>query len=533
MTIPTAVRAAAELELRRRRANRHTLPETWDRWRADPFLWARDRLGINLRRWSEYAPDTYSAHHWDGTTEPLAAAAGALASGFSAAISSATGIGKTFLGAILTFWFLDCWEGSQVITTAPMQEHLTLHIWKEIRRLWPLFHRHHPQAELLTLLIRMRPGTEHEPKVDANGVPYSFSGWGAVGFKCGVGADEEVSGRARGFHATDMLFILEETNGIHPAILAAIKLTCTAPHNLRLFFGNPDHMQDGLALAAREAGVKAVRASGYDHPNVVLNDPALVPGAISVPKIEEWRADYGDESPLFQARARGIPPAQAADALIRSEWVEAAWKAPTIRVMELQQKHGGKAAVGVDVAASEDGDRAAIAEGLGAVCHQLKSYRCPDPNAFARQYLHPLLASGSLKPDRMGIDSVGVGVGSVGELKRLGFVVTGLNGGERFWAAFAKDGEVFANLRGQMWWQARQDLFKGEVIPPRDEELKQDLLAPKWWTQNGKIYVESKEDLKVRLGRSPDKGDAFVYWNWIRQASKASTFDVPSRAVSF
>lgn len=28
--------------------------------------------------------------------------------------------------------------------------------------------------------------------------------------------------------------------------------------------------------------------------------------------------------------------------------------------------------------------------------------------------------------------------------------------------------------------------------------------------------VESKENIKKRLGRSPNKGDSVVYWNWVR-----------------
>jgi len=49
-----------------------------------------------------------------------------------------------------------------------------------------------------------------------------------------------------------------------------------------------------------------------------------------------------------------------------------------------------------------------------------------------------------------------------------------------------------------------------------DEELFNDLTAVTWKTQGGKIIVESKEDIKKRLGHSPNKGDAAVYWNWVR-----------------
>lgn len=482
-------------------------------WRKDPFKWARERLRIPLKKWGAYSYDHYKEHTWDGSREPLWEVGQALARENSVAVFSATGVGKTYLGAVLVLWWLDCWEGARVITVAPKQEQLALHIWKEIDVLWPLFERLHPQAvKMASLRINMRPGRKD---------------WQALGFVCGVAADEQVAQKARGFHSEHMLFICEETTGIHPAILAAIKATCTAPHNLRVFFGNPDSIFDGLSRAANEAGVERVRASAYDHPNIVCDDYNLVPGATSKKKLDEWKQEWGEDNPLFQSRARGIPPAQEASALVRLEWLVAAVKrgdpqtqAEHDAFMALQD---GDTALGVDVANSESGDKAAIAEGKGAVLRRVTKYVCPDANAFARHQVWPLIDSGMVDESRVGIDSVGVGAGSVNELKRLNAYVQSLNGGEAPWRAYEHD-EKFKNLRSQMWWQMRMDLQHGRIVMPDDQELQEDLLAPTWRTLNGVIIVESKEDFKKRLGRSPDKGDAAVYWNWVRQARSGISF---------
>ena len=46
------------------------------------------------------------------------------------------------------------------------------------------------------------------------------------------------------------------------------------------------------------------------------------------------------------------------------------------------------------------------------------------------------------------------------------------------------------------------------ALPP-DEELKEELHEIKWSIRsNGDIIIEEKEEIKKRLGRSPDKGDA-------------------------
>ena len=50
----------------------------------------------------------------------------------------------------------------------------------------------------------------------------------------------------------------------------------------------------------------------------------------------------------------------------------------------------------------------------------------------------------------------------------------------------------------------------------RDDDIYADLLTPKWNINNGKICIEKKEEMKKRLGRSPNKGDAVAYWNWAR-----------------
>lgn len=77
-----------------------------------------------------------------------------------------------------------------------------------------------------------------------------------------------------------------------------------------------------------------------------------------------------------------------------------------------------------------------------------------------------------------------------------------------------KDGQLtFANKRAESWWAFREALDPDQdggsliAIPP-NAELRADLCAPTWkLTQRG-ILVESKEELRKRLGRSTGKGDA-------------------------
>ena len=177
-------------------------------YQKKPLEWIVKYLEVPERtlRWS--LNPGYTKHEWDGDRDPLVKAFCALADWKNCGIESATGVGKTYVAACIVFWFIACHENSLVITIAPKETQLLTQLWKEIGALWPRFRKHFPQAELLSGMIRMRPG-EDAAKMS----------WTAMAFVCGVGADEEIAGRAKGFHREHMLFVSEETQSIHAAIM--------------------------------------------------------------------------------------------------------------------------------------------------------------------------------------------------------------------------------------------------------------------------------------------------------------------------
>jgi hypothetical protein len=495
LTVPRAADAPA------------TGPPPHSEYERDPVRWAPERLGIARRSivWSENRD--YEGHQWDGTRDPLVVIAEALADWESVGVESGTGTGKSFWAAVLVLWFLACFRGARAFTFAPKEDQLRLYMWQEITKLWPAFRRLFPSAELADLRLRMIPGSDE---------------WGAWGYSVAIRAGEQVATHAAGMHAEHMLLVYEETPGIDMSVLAAGENTCTAPHNLRLALGNPDSEDDTLHRFCASPAVRAVRISALDHPNVVARSPLIVPGAVAQVSIDRRAAQYGVGSALYDSRVRGISPAQAVDALISRTWCDAA-----------RARHGdavfraGKLAWGVDVANSESGDRAAIARWQGACLLEVESFACADANVLGARVVEEVRAAGG-RALHVGIDSVGVGAGTVNEAKRLGMQVQSLNGGARAFATTDAEIDVppelrqvtneerFANLRAQMWWQMREDLRRGQIALPNDQELVADLVTPRWWTRGGKIFVEAKEEIRRRLGRSPDKGDAAVYGNWVR-----------------
>ena len=71
----------------------------------------------------------------------------------------------------------------------------------------------------------------------------------------------------------------------------------------------------------------------------------------------------------------------------------------------------------------------------------------------------------------------------------------------------------FANMRAEMYWKLRQALDPNGVeriaLPP-DTRINAEGTAARWRLQGGKILIESKDEIRKRLGASPDLWDAIV-----------------------
>lgn len=137
-----------------------------------------------------------------------------------------------------------------------------------------------------------------------------------LGRVAGIGANEQSATKMQGFHRENMLIIIEEMAGVHPAAVTALKNTCTGENNLILGVGNPDSEYDQLHQFATLMGCRAYRISAFDHPNVVLKT-TVIEGAVTIPSIDSRKLEYGVDSPLYLSRVRGITPNKSETTLIK------------------------------------------------------------------------------------------------------------------------------------------------------------------------------------------------------------------------
>jgi hypothetical protein len=116
------------------------------------------------------------------------------------------------------------------------------------------------------------------------------------------------------------------------------------------------------------------------------------------------------------------------------------------------------------------------------------------------------------------IDALGVGGEAIGHLESNNIQVEPMVGYDTKCCEGQSDKAShklrFRNLRALLHWRFREmldpDTGDNIALPP-DPKLKADLCAPLWKLTPGGILVEEKEQIKKRIGRSPDDGDAVIY----------------------
>ncbi|MCB0221645.1 MAG: hypothetical protein KDH09_18255, partial [Chrysiogenetes bacterium] len=162
---------------------------------------------------------------------------------------------------------------------------------------------------------------------------------------------------------------------------------------------------------------------------------------------------------------------------------------------------------GLDVARFGD-DSTALAKRRGSgLLEPVKEWRKLDlmqtVGRVAREYDETPVAD---RPGAINVDVIGLGGGVVDRLRELGYPVRGINVGE----AAATDPARYMRQRDELWFKARDWFVSMAVRLPKDDGLIAELVQPKYRLESsGKIKVESKDEMKKRGFRSPNKADAF------------------------
>jgi len=125
----------------------------------------------------------------------------------------------------------------------------------------------------------------------------------------------------------------------------------------------------------------------------------------------------------------------------------------------------------------------------------------------------------------------GYGGGVVEHLKGNGIQTVRFNGANSSTTRTKDKMLGFVNKRAEAWWRLREALDPDQaggspLALPDDPVLAGDLTAPTFDVGTRGILIEDKDAIKVRLGRSPDRGDAAVMaWSEGQAAIRRRMYD--------
>lgn len=400
-------------------------------------------------------------------------------------VRSGHGVGKSWLMARLAIWFLTVFKPSKVVTTAPTWTQVEKVLWGEIGAAYrssriPL------GGELLT--------TQWKISEDCF----------ALGISTREGVDQREYGstKLQGFHSPNLLVILDEAAGVPFEIWTGATSLATGANNRIVAIGNPASPSGPFYETFKNPIWHKLSISCEDHPNVTSGD-AVIPGAVTLEWVEERKQEWGESSPLYQAKVLGQFPVEGSDTLIPLSWVERAVKADV--------PGDDRKSIGCDVARFGE-DESVIFRCLGNTYELVESVNKRPTNETAGRLVLAAKESGA---EFVAVDDTGVGGGVTDILREQGMSVVPVNFG-----AAAEDPERFANLKAEIFWNLREDFEKGRISIPDDPTLANQLASIKYsLTSKGQIKIESKEDAKKRGLRSPDRADALAICHYAKRAN--------------
>ena len=336
------------------------------------------------------------------------------------------------LAALAVLWWIARYEDGIAITTAPTWEQVRDLLWGEIHK----------------ALRRSRI-------TDIGAVNQTEIRIGPGRYALGLSTNRGV--RFQGFHGAHMLIVMDEAPGVAGEIWEAIEGARAGGQVHLLALGNPTIASGPFhdAFTTNREGWATFTIDAFNTPNLAglsLNDlremrpglPAESPEFAVRPRpylvtrrwVYEKFREWGERSPLWQARVRGEFPEQAEDALISLAWLEAA------RAKLLGRDPASRLYAGVDVAGpGEDETCVVVRDERGAIL-ALGAWHSADP----RGEVCALLSEFRERLETVNVDSIGIGYNFGLHLQDQGFPAE-----LGTWARQAASGEVCqreANLLG-------------------------------------------------------------------------------------
>jgi hypothetical protein len=472
--------------------------EPGDAYRTDGPLWVHDRLDEFL---------------WSTQREIMAS----VRDNRYTAVKACHGPGKSRVASRIAAWWMNVHPPgtAKVVSTAPTFQQVEAILWSEIN----------DAAVKASALAEQHPGdSRYRPFVGR-----------VLGTQWKIGNQQMAFGRKpsdhnvhafQGHHAEHMLVIMDEACGIVPQFWTAALALMTNENCRILALGNPDDPASKFAEYCTDDEWSVFTISAFSTPNFTGEQ---VPDAmrrvlVNREYVDRMAREYGEESPVYTSKVLGEFPQDSDDGVIRlSALMKCRLETETPRTAdELLPVE-----LGVDFGAG--GDTTVIRERRGPVVGRTWRSGSRDAMHVVGLVLQAIRESGATC---VKTDVIGIGHGMTARLRELGengahnARVVGVNVAEA-----SREPHKYLRQRSEIWWMGRQlaedrrmDL-SGLEERDRDRVISQ-LVAPHYkLDSSGRIQVESKDETRDRINRSPDDADALLLAFWQPAGSAVTAMD--------
>ena len=423
-------------------------------YRDDPVLFVKEVLGVEPDEWQQ---DFLNA----------------VASGErKISIRSGHGVGKSTTASWAMLWFLLTRYPVKVVVTAPTSAQLYDALFAELKR-W-VKELPQPIQELL----------------DVKQERIELKASATEAFISARTSRAEQPEALQGVHSDNVMLVADEASGVPEAVFEAAAGSMSGHNALTILLGNP------------------VRSSGFffDTHNRLKDEwwtrrvSCIDSTRVSKEYVEDMKSRYGEESNAFRIRVLGEFPRSDDDTIIPMELLESA------KHRDTRAYEDAPIIWGLDVARFGS-DSSVLCKRQSNVVHTLERWRNLDlmqlTGAVVAQYE---ACDHKNRPAEILVDSIGLGAGVVDRLRELKLPCRGINVSES-----PAMGGTYLNLRAELWHKAKAWLEKRDCKIPNNEDLIGELATVRYtFTSNGKIKIESKDDIRRRGLKSPDMADAFV-----------------------
>lgn len=314
---------------------------------------------------------------------------------------------------------------------------------------------------------------------------------------------------AAGISGANVLFLVDEGQGVPRQIYEVLEGNAAGGAHIAVA-GNPSQTSGTYfdAFHSQADEWHRIRISSEESPNVRAGR-IVIPGLATREWVEDRKRVWGEDSDLYRVRVRGDFPKQASNAVISIDAVTAAVAAWEVTEAE------GPLELGVDPA-YDGADETVIFPRRGRKLFEPEVVRKLDGVEVAGKVLEVVRKhyQGIYERVRVKIDVVGIGASAADQLDHseaariLGIEVVPVKSQESPTRGGRAGEPEYFNLRSQLWFGMADWLKDGGALP-QISRLERDLVTPTFDLDNkNRLKVESKKEIRKRLGRSPDYGDA-------------------------